>query len=63
MQRMGLTFTGKILLFKRLDIRSTETFSDFRSVSPGLTFAQGVDLLKKEQATLAENHRTETDRK
>jgi hypothetical protein len=63
MQRMGLTFTGKILLFKRLDIRSTETFSDFRSVPTSLTFAQGVDLLKKQQATLAENHRSEADHK
>ena len=63
MQRMGLTFTGKLLLFKRLDIRSTETFSDFRSVPTGLTFAQGVDLLKKHQATLAENQHSETDRK
>jgi hypothetical protein len=63
MQRMGLTFTGKLLLFKRLDIRSTESFSDFRSVPNGLTFAQGVDLLKKQQATLAENQHSETDRK
>ena len=63
MHRMGLTFTGKILLFKRLDIRSTEIFSDFRSVPNDLTFAQGVDLLKKQQATLAENQRTETERK
>ena len=63
MQRMGLTFTGKLLLFKHLDIRSTETFSDFRSVPTGLTFAQGVDLLKKQQATLAENQRSEPDRK
>lgn len=62
-ERMGLTFTGKLLLFKRLDIRSTETFSDFRSVPTGLTFAQGVDLLKKHQATLAENQHSETDRK
>lgn len=63
MHRMGLAFTGKILLFKRLDIRSTETFSDFRSVPTDLSFAQGVDLLKKQQATLAENQRTETDHK
>ena len=63
MHRMGLTFTGKILLFKRLDIRSTETFSDFRSVPPDLTFAQGVDLLKKQEATLAENQRGDTDHK
>ncbi len=63
MQRMGLTFTGKILLFKRLDIRSTETFSDFRSVPTGLTFAQGVDMLKKQQATLADNQHAENERK
>jgi len=63
MHRMGLTFTGKILLFKRLDIRSTETFSDFRSVPTNLTFAQGVDLLKKQQATLAENQRGDSGQK
>jgi hypothetical protein len=57
MSRMGLTFTGKILLFKRIDIKSTETYSDFRSVPTGLTFAQGVELLKKQEATLAENRR------
>ena len=63
MSRMGLTFTGKILLFKRIDIKSTETYSDFRSVPTGLTFAQGVELLKKQEATLAENRRENGDRK
>ena len=48
--RMELSFTGKILLFKNLAIHSSDVFSDFRSVSPNLTFAQGVDLLKKELA-------------
>jgi hypothetical protein len=61
MGRMSLAFTGKILLFKRLDIKSTEVYSDFRSVPTGLTFAQGVGLLKKQEATLAENHRAGTD--
>jgi hypothetical protein len=61
MARMSLTITGKVLLFKRLDIKSTETYSDFRSVPTGLTFAQGVELLKKQEATLAENHRSQTD--
>jgi hypothetical protein len=61
--RMTLSFTGKILLFKRLDIRSTETYSDFRPVPPELTFAQGVDLLKKQEATLAENHRSDPGHK
>jgi hypothetical protein len=53
--RMDLAFTGKILLFKSLNIKSTEIYSDFRTVAPDLTFAQGIDLLKKEQAAVAQN--------
>ena len=45
--RMELSFTGKILLFKRLTIKSSDVFSGFRPV-PDLSFAQGVELLKKE---------------
>ena len=55
--RMGLKFTGKILIFKHLDIRSNEVFSDFQEVPSNLTFAQGVDLLKKQEAILAQNQR------
>lgn len=44
---MELALTGKILLFKKLTIRSSDVFSDFRPV-PSLSFAQGVELLKKE---------------
>lgn len=58
--RMALTFTGKILLFKSLSINSDETFSDFRSVPPNTTFAQGVEMLKVEEAKLAQNHSIET---
>jgi hypothetical protein len=61
MERMSLAFTGKILLFKRLDIKSTEVYSDFRPVPNGLTFARGVELLKRQVATLAVNHRSETE--
>lgn len=54
---MELSFTGKILFFKKLNIRSSDFFSEFHVVPPDLTFAQGVDLLKKqaasEQATVA----------
>jgi len=53
--RMELTFTGKILLFKNLNIKSTETYSDFRPVPADLSFSQGVELLKKQVATVAEN--------
>jgi hypothetical protein len=55
--RMALSFTGKILIFKHLDIRSNEVFSDFQEVPNNLTFAQGVDLLKKQEAILAQNQR------
>ena len=55
MRRMSLAFTGKILFFKRIDIKSTEVLSDFRPVPRGLSFAQGVDLLKKQEAPVANN--------
>ncbi len=48
--RMDLAFTGKILLFKSLAVRSSDIFSDFRPVPPNLTFTQGVELLHKELA-------------
>jgi hypothetical protein len=54
---MSLTFTGKILLFKSLAIKSDEVFSDFRRVPDDLTFAQGVEMLKAEEAKLAENRK------
>jgi len=54
--RMDLSFTGKILLFKKLEIKSNEVFSNFRQVPGNLTFAQGVELLKKQREELAENH-------
>jgi hypothetical protein len=53
--RMELSFTGKVLLFKSLNIRSTEIFSDFHPVPADLTFAQGAELLKKQVATVAQN--------
>lgn len=49
---MELSFTGKILLLKKLSIRSSDIFSDFRRVPSNLTFAQGVQLLEKEAAQL-----------
>jgi hypothetical protein len=50
---MTLKFTGKILLFKNLAISSTEVFSGFKQVPSDLTFAQALELLKKEEATVA----------
>jgi len=53
---MDLAFTGKVLFFKSLNIRANEIYSDFRSVTENLTFAQAVELLKKEEAVVAQNH-------
>jgi len=50
--RMELAFTGKVLFFKKLDIRSNDVFSEFRPVSKDLSFAQAVDLLKNEAAKM-----------
>ena len=50
---MSLSFNGKILLFKNLSISSTEIFSGFKRVPPDLTFAQALELLKKEEPAVA----------
>jgi hypothetical protein len=47
---MQLAFTGKVLFVKKISMHSNDTFSDFHSVPSNLTFAQGVELLKKEAA-------------
>jgi hypothetical protein len=55
--RMSLGFTGKILFFKSLAINSDEVFSHFRRVPNDTTFAQGVQLLKAEEARLQQGGR------
>ena len=52
---MNLSFTGKILLVRNLSIISTEIFSGFKQVPSDLTFAQALELLKREEATSADN--------
>jgi hypothetical protein len=59
---MTLQFTGKILLFKSLSIDSIEVFSDFKPVSPDLTFAQAVELLKKNEGIGAAENPLVSDR-
>jgi hypothetical protein len=51
---MDLAFTGKVLFFKSLNIKSNEAYSNFRPAPPNLTFAQAVELLKKEEAVVAQ---------
>ncbi len=50
-----LDFTGKAVIFKNLRIKENETSSDFRRVPAGLTVAQGMELLRKKSAMVAEN--------
>jgi len=50
MTGIDMSFTGKILLFKSISAQSTETYSDFHPIASDITFAQGVDLLKKYEA-------------
>jgi hypothetical protein len=57
--RMSLSFNGKILLFKNLNIKSDEVFSNFRQVPNNTTFAQGVKLLQDEETRFAQG-RAET---
>jgi len=48
--RMNLHFTGKILLVKGIAIDSTDVYGNYQQVPSDLSFAQGVEMLKKEQA-------------
>jgi hypothetical protein len=50
---MTLSFTGKILLVKTLSISSKEIFTGFKQVPSDLTFAQALELLKKEESSAA----------
>jgi hypothetical protein len=52
---MTLSFTGKILLIKNLSINSKEVFTGFKQVPLDLTFAQALELLKRQDASVAEN--------
>ena len=48
MTMLALHFTGKILLFKKLEIDSTRTTSDFRRMPDDLTLKEGLELLRKQ---------------
>ena len=52
---MNIQFTGKALLFKTINLHQIETLSDFRRIPENTTLAQGIELLKKNGTSLAEN--------
>jgi hypothetical protein len=45
-------------MLKNLSIKSDEIFSDFRKVRADTTYAQGVQMLKAEEAKLAKQNRS-----
>jgi hypothetical protein len=55
--RMDLAFEGRILLVKHFSMHETEVYSDYQPVPPDLTFAQALEMIKKE-TTRAENATT-----
>lgn len=59
--KMNLNLSGKILMFKGLNIVSDEVLSDFRRLPDKLTFAQGVQILKTEEGKLAHEHVTNSN--
>ncbi len=52
--RMELNLTGKLFFFRTLNVKSIKTYSDFQRAPPNLSFAEGVKLLKKNEAILAD---------
>lgn len=52
--RMTLDFTGKAFLFKTIRIKQKQSITDFRPAPTGLSLAQGIELLKKQDAPAGE---------
>ena len=52
---LELNFTGKALLFHTINIQSTEDSSEFQRVPQNLSYAEGIGLLKKKEAVVADN--------
>jgi hypothetical protein len=44
----NISFTGKVLLFKKLNIKETAEMSDFRQIPENLSYSQGFELLRRE---------------
>lgn len=51
---MTLDFTGKAFLFKTIRIKQKQSISDFRPAPAGLSLAEGIELLKKQDTAVAE---------
>lgn len=52
--RLTLDFTGKAFLFKTIRIKQKQSITDFRPAPTGLSLAEGIELLKKQDTAVAE---------
>jgi hypothetical protein len=52
--RMTLDFTGKAFLFKTIRIKQKQSITEFRPAPAGRSLAEGIELLKKQGAAVAE---------
>lgn len=52
---MNIQFTGKALLFKTINMHQIEKLSDFRRIPDNTNLAQGIELLKRNGTSVAEN--------
>ncbi len=50
--RMDLSFTGKILIFKGIAVKTVETYSDYHTVPSSLSCAQGLALLHQKASLI-----------
>jgi hypothetical protein len=60
---MNLNISGKVLIFKSLNLSTKEVFSDFQRVPNNTTFAQGVELLKTVEQKIAKGGPPTLDKK
>jgi len=51
---LKMKFTGRVLLFKKLNIDEKETTGDFRPAPAHLTLTEGINVLKQQTSQLAE---------
>jgi hypothetical protein len=52
---MNIQFTGKALLFKTINMHQIEKLSDFRRIPENTNLAKGIELLKRNGTSVAEN--------
>jgi hypothetical protein len=51
---LNMKFTGRVLLFKKLNIEDQEMTTDFRPAPAHLSLAEGINVLKQQTGQLAE---------